>query len=544
MLGILLVLFAVVAGARVFASADHYSQVYVAKHALVPGERRHVGDLAVGRVRLDGQGSLYVAAGSAPVGYVVTRYVGAHEFLPVAALAAAPPRDADSRFVTVPVAAGPSARPTSSHGSLVDVYLTPKAARGRAAFRRRRWCWPTSRCSRGKAGRGPSAVRARSAVVLAVPADRVADMVHAVESGTIDLVAVPAGRRRDGAGRRMTVPVLTAVTDPRWEADIVASLAARRRRPRRTPVRRPRRPARGGRGRARARGAAVRRPAPARPRRADPARGGRRRRRRAWSSPATSRPSAGCASSACSTCCRLTHPPRRSSAALVAAVGRRRRSSATTTPTRAPCCRRRPTGRRSSSRRRPAAGRVIAVWGPTGAPGRTTSRSASPPSSPRSVTPTLLVDADVYGGVGRAAARAARRGAGHRRRVPAGQQRHARPARRSPSSRSRCVPACGCSPASRAPSAGRSCVRARWRRCSVSRAASLPYVVIDCGFGLERDEELSYDTVAPRRNGATLAALDAADTVVAVASGDPVGLQRLRPRAGRARATRCRAAPR
>jgi hypothetical protein len=30
------------------------------------------------------------------------------------------------------------------------------------------------------------------AVVLAVPADRVADVVHAVESGTIDLVAVPA----------------------------------------------------------------------------------------------------------------------------------------------------------------------------------------------------------------------------------------------------------------------------------------------------------------------------------------------------------------
>src|SRR3954452_7970676 len=52
------------------------------------------------------------------------------------------------------------------------------------------------------------------------------------------------------------------------------------------------------------------------------------------------------------------------------------------------------------------------------------------------------------------------------------------------------------------------------------------YVVIDCAFGLERDEELSYDTVAPRRNGATLAALDAADTVVAVAAGDPVGLQR------------------
>ena len=36
-----------------------------------------------------------------------------------------------------------------------------------------------------------------------------------------------------------------------------------------------------------------------------------------------------------------------------------------------------------------------------------------------------------------------------------------------------------------------------------------------------------YDTAAPRRNGATLAVLQAADTVYAVGSADPVGLQRL-----------------
>jgi hypothetical protein len=51
--------------------------------------------------------------------------------------------------------------------------------------------------------------------------------------------------------------------------------------------------------------------------------------------------------------------------------------------------------------------------------------------------------------------------------------------------------------------------------------------VVDCGFGLEQDEELSYDTTAPRRNGATLATLAEADHVIAVGSADPVGLQRL-----------------
>jgi Flp pilus assembly CpaE family ATPase len=44
---------------------------------------------------------------------------------------------------------------------------------------------------------------------------------------------------------------------------------------------------------------------------------------------------------------------------------------------------------------------------------------------------------------------------------------------------------------------------------------------------LEQDEELSYDTAAPRRNGATLATLAVADHVVAVGAADPIGLQRL-----------------
>jgi Flp pilus assembly CpaE family ATPase len=54
-----------------------------------------------------------------------------------------------------------------------------------------------------------------------------------------------------------------------------------------------------------------------------------------------------------------------------------------------------------------------------------------------------------------------------------------------------------------------------------------PVTVVDCGFCLEQDEELSFDTAAPRRNGATLATLAQADVVVAVGGGDPVGVQRL-----------------
>lgn len=52
-------------------------------------------------------------------------------------------------------------------------------------------------------------------------------------------------------------------------------------------------------------------------------------------------------------------------------------------------------------------------------------------------------------------------------------------------------------------------------------------VVVDTGFNLETDEEVSSDMLAPRRNAATIAALRAADEVVAIGAADPVGLARL-----------------
>lgn len=51
-------------------------------------------------------------------------------------------------------------------------------------------------------------------------------------------------------------------------------------------------------------------------------------------------------------------------------------------------------------------------------------------------------------------------------------------------------------------------------------------IVIDCGFGLEEDEELSFDIPAPQRNATTILTVQAANTVVAVGAGDPVGLIR------------------
>lgn len=52
-------------------------------------------------------------------------------------------------------------------------------------------------------------------------------------------------------------------------------------------------------------------------------------------------------------------------------------------------------------------------------------------------------------------------------------------------------------------------------------------VVIDTGFSVEADEELSFDGVAPRRNGATLTAIEMADAVVLIGAADVVGFPRL-----------------
>jgi Flp pilus assembly CpaE family ATPase len=51
--------------------------------------------------------------------------------------------------------------------------------------------------------------------------------------------------------------------------------------------------------------------------------------------------------------------------------------------------------------------------------------------------------------------------------------------------------------------------------------------VVDTGFCLEADEELGFDTMAPRRNAATLRTLELADTVFAVGAADSIGVPRL-----------------
>jgi Flp pilus assembly CpaE family ATPase len=170
-------------------------------------------------------------------------------------------------------------------------------------------------------------------------------------------------------------------------------------------------------------------------------------------------------------------------------------------------------------------GRIVAVWGPAGAPGRTTVALTLADELARFDVPTMLVDGDAYGGAvaqtlgmleespGIAAAC---------RMANTGSLDVAALARLARALTPRLRVLTGITRADRWPELRPSGVE---HVLSIARRMAA-CTVVDCGFSLEQDEELVYDTMAPRRNGATLATLAQADLVVAVVAGDPIGVQR------------------
>lgn len=171
-------------------------------------------------------------------------------------------------------------------------------------------------------------------------------------------------------------------------------------------------------------------------------------------------------------------------------------------------------------------GRLVVVWGPTGAPGRTTVAVTLADELARTGEPVLLADADTYGpsvaqrlgvldevsGMA-AAARAANAGT-----LDAA----------SLDSASRALPhglrvLTGLTRADRWPELPAPALTKVWR---VARSVG-GITLVDVGSCLEEDDELSFDAVPLRRNAATLTTLAAADVVVVVGGADPVGLSRL-----------------
>ncbi|WP_369044877.1 AAA family ATPase [Sinomonas sp. P10A9] len=174
-------------------------------------------------------------------------------------------------------------------------------------------------------------------------------------------------------------------------------------------------------------------------------------------------------------------------------------------------------------------GEILAVWGPIGSPGRTTvavNCAAELAASGRSV---ILVDADTYGGsvagvlgllddsAGLAqACRLADQGLLDRSAL----ERVATPVVIGGGILRVLT---GLTRADRWPELRAAALGAVLERCRELAET----VVVDIGFCLEADEELSFDTMAPRRNATTLRALELADRVFAVGAADSIGMPRL-----------------
>jgi MinD-like ATPase involved in chromosome partitioning or flagellar assembly len=173
----------------------------------------------------------------------------------------------------------------------------------------------------------------------------------------------------------------------------------------------------------------------------------------------------------------------------------------------------------------PPGGTIVAVWGAAGAPGRSTVAANLAAELAELGRSTLLVDADTYGGAlaqltgvldessGIAAAcRLANAGTLDACRLTE-VALEVRPSFRVLTGITR-------------PDRWLEVRAAAFGAVLALARTIVGFVVIDCGFCLEQDEELVYDTAAPRRNGATLAALSAADVVAAVTGADPIALAR------------------
>ena len=184
-----------------------------------------------------------------------------------------------------------------------------------------------------------------------------------------------------------------------------------------------------------------------------------------------------------------------------------------------------PAGLESDQGGRPR-GRLVAVWGPTGAPGRTTVAVTLGCELAALGQSTLLIDADTHGasiapalglldesaGIA-AAARAANQGMLDVHRL----------AELAPVVLDDVAVLTGLPRPQRWPELRPAGLQVVWDL--VRELAD--WSVVDCGFPLEADDEPGFDGPAPTRSAATVSALRAADMVIAVGGGEPIGLQRL-----------------
>ena len=200
-IGVLLVLVSVAGGARLVAGLDDSTPVYVAARDLLPGQPVEERDVVVVTVptRLGEPLTHYVDA-SRPLSddtYLV-RAVQAGELVPASALGTE--RQALDKTVTVPVDA--SALDGLSSGSVVDLWVSQRDddAVGEAYLDPGLLLAGAVVDSVPEQGGALGTSLGRASVAVVVPADRVGEVIGAVDQGA-RITLVPAPRSTEETGR-------------------------------------------------------------------------------------------------------------------------------------------------------------------------------------------------------------------------------------------------------------------------------------------------------------------------------------------------------
>lgn len=190
-IGVLLVVVSMAGVGALIASVDESTPLYMAREALLPGDRIEAGDLEVIGVRLGQARERYLAAGALPTGgVVVTRAVPAGELVPASAITG---EAGASRAPVVVEVRGELSR-TVVPAAAVDVWATREASAGT-------WSAPAViaaeaivvRMVETSALTGSGAV---TSVELLVPRSRLAAVLESQANG--DAVALVAAATPEG----------------------------------------------------------------------------------------------------------------------------------------------------------------------------------------------------------------------------------------------------------------------------------------------------------------------------------------------------------
>jgi hypothetical protein len=190
LVGIVMVAGSVALGSWAVQSAQSTVPVFVARDALVPGQRLGADDVVVADVQL-AAGALahYLSARvPLPADAVVVRVVGDDELVPADAVGSATALEV--RSVAIPLERAPSRDVTV--GALVDVWVVPEASDGAAADlppRQLASALPVAEVARPEHSLGGAD---GSSVHVLVPTDVLPEVLAALASdGTLEVVPVP-----------------------------------------------------------------------------------------------------------------------------------------------------------------------------------------------------------------------------------------------------------------------------------------------------------------------------------------------------------------